>query len=146
MLGRDNAVQGWSREDRELLDAQALVGHLVPAGSVFAFLAEHRGELFPDEAFADTSGVVVEWAASDDGGGKTPGGGVAVAAGDQHQPGPTGPDPTPILRDRLTVRAQRRLVEVVQHQHPPRHGLETAGSAPTCALRSLPARLPPNPP
>jgi IS5 family transposase len=46
-------VQGLSRDDRELLDAQALVGHLVPAGSVFAFLAGHRGELFPDEAFAD---------------------------------------------------------------------------------------------
>ena len=46
-------MQGSSREDRELLDAQALVGHLVPAGSVFGFLAKHRGEVFPDEAFAD---------------------------------------------------------------------------------------------
>lgn len=46
-------VLGSSGSDRELLDAQALVGHLVPAGSVFAFLAEHRGELFPDEDFAD---------------------------------------------------------------------------------------------
>jgi IS5 family transposase len=46
-------VQGSSREDRELLDAQALVGHLVPAGSVFGFLAEHRAEVFPDEVFAD---------------------------------------------------------------------------------------------
>lgn len=46
-------MQGWSREDRELLDAQALVGHLVPSGSVFGFLAAHRGEVFPDEAFAD---------------------------------------------------------------------------------------------
>jgi hypothetical protein len=36
-----------------LLDAAALVGHLVPAGSMYAFLAEHRGRLFPDEAFAD---------------------------------------------------------------------------------------------
>jgi transposase len=36
-----------------LLDASALVGHLVPAGSLFAFLAEHRRELFPDEEFAD---------------------------------------------------------------------------------------------
>ncbi|MER6372616.1 hypothetical protein ABT255_30375 [Streptomyces mirabilis] len=26
---------------------------LVPAGSVFAFLAEHRGTLFPAEMFAD---------------------------------------------------------------------------------------------
>jgi len=36
-----------------LLDAAALVGHLVPARSVYAFLAEHRGRLFPDEMFAD---------------------------------------------------------------------------------------------
>jgi hypothetical protein len=35
------------------LDAQALVGELVPAGSVFAFLAEHRRELFPDAFIAD---------------------------------------------------------------------------------------------
>jgi hypothetical protein len=46
-------VQGSSRLDRESLDARALVGHLVPAGSVFAFLAEHRGELFPDAVLAD---------------------------------------------------------------------------------------------
>lgn len=36
-----------------MLDAQALVGHLVPAGSVYAFLAGHRDEVFPDELFAD---------------------------------------------------------------------------------------------
>jgi hypothetical protein len=36
-----------------LLDAQALVGHLVPAGSVYAFLAEHRVTAFPDDMFAD---------------------------------------------------------------------------------------------
>jgi transposase len=35
------------------MDARALVGHLVPAGSVFAFLAEHRREVFPAELFAD---------------------------------------------------------------------------------------------
>ena len=39
--------------DRELLDAESLVRHLVPAGSVFAFLADHRRELFPDGMFAD---------------------------------------------------------------------------------------------
>jgi hypothetical protein len=39
-------VQGKSRPDRVLLDAQALVGHLVPAGSVYAFLAEHRTVVF----------------------------------------------------------------------------------------------------
>jgi IS5 family transposase len=46
-------MQGKERMDRQLLDAQALVGHLVPAGSMFAFLAAHRGELFGDEDFAD---------------------------------------------------------------------------------------------
>ena len=35
------------------MDAQALVGELVPSGSVFAFLAEHRQELFPDSFIAD---------------------------------------------------------------------------------------------
>ncbi len=46
-------MQGSSDPNRELLDAAALVGHLVPADSVYAFLAEHRGRLFPDELFAD---------------------------------------------------------------------------------------------
>ena len=46
-------MQGRAHPDRELLDAAALVGHLVPAGSVYAFLAEHRGRVFPDELFAD---------------------------------------------------------------------------------------------
>jgi hypothetical protein len=46
-------MQGKERADRQLLDAGALVGHLVPAGSMFAFLAAHRGELFGDEDFAD---------------------------------------------------------------------------------------------
>ena len=46
-------VQGTSDPNRELLDAAALVGHLVPAGAVYAFLAEHRRRLFPDELFAD---------------------------------------------------------------------------------------------
>src|SRR5258708_5911420 len=46
-------MQGRERMDRELLDAAALAGHLVPAGSMFAFLAAHRGELFPDADFAD---------------------------------------------------------------------------------------------
>src|SRR5690348_16693912 len=46
-------MQGRERADRQLLDAGALVGHLVPARSMFAFLAAHRGELFGDEDFAD---------------------------------------------------------------------------------------------
>ncbi len=46
-------MQGSSGSDRELLDAAALVGHLVPAGSVYGFLAEHRQRLFGDDMFAD---------------------------------------------------------------------------------------------
>lgn len=46
-------VQGTSDPHPELLDAAALCGHLVPAGSVPAFLAEQRGQLFPDELFGD---------------------------------------------------------------------------------------------
>jgi hypothetical protein len=46
-------MQGVERMDRELLDAAALVGHLVPEGSMFWFLATHRGQVFPDEQFAD---------------------------------------------------------------------------------------------
>jgi hypothetical protein len=30
--------------DRELLDAAALAGHLIPQGSMFAFLAAHQAE------------------------------------------------------------------------------------------------------
>jgi transposase len=46
-------VQGTSDPNRELLDAAALVGHLLPAGSVYSFLADHRYRLFPDELFAE---------------------------------------------------------------------------------------------
>ena len=46
-------MQGFERADRQLLDAAALAGHLVPAGSMFAFLAEHRAEVFPDADYAD---------------------------------------------------------------------------------------------
>lgn len=35
------------------MDAVAVSGHLLPSGSVYAFLAEHRRELFPDAMFAD---------------------------------------------------------------------------------------------
>lgn len=44
---------GMERPDRQLLDAQALVGHLVAPGSMFAFLAAHRQELFSDNEFED---------------------------------------------------------------------------------------------
>jgi hypothetical protein len=46
-------VQGVEGADRELLDAEALVGHLVTEGSMFAFLAAHRQDLFPDNEFED---------------------------------------------------------------------------------------------
>ena len=46
-------MQGESDRQRELLDVEAVAGHLLPAGSVFAFLAEHRHRLFPAEMFAD---------------------------------------------------------------------------------------------
>jgi hypothetical protein len=36
-----------------LLDVESVAGHLLKPGSVFAFLAEHRRRLFPDELFAD---------------------------------------------------------------------------------------------
>jgi IS5 family transposase len=56
LVGRvrdDLRVQGRSEDQRELLDAESVAGHLLKPGSVFAFLAEHRQRLFPDELFAD---------------------------------------------------------------------------------------------
>ena len=44
-------MQGFERMDGGLLDAA--VGQLVPAGSMFAFLAAHRAEVFPDADYAD---------------------------------------------------------------------------------------------
>src|SRR5713101_8224602 len=46
-------MQGKSDPNRELLDAAALCRQLVPDGSVEAFLADHRRELFPDALFED---------------------------------------------------------------------------------------------
>ena len=46
-------MQGISRTDRDLWDAGDVTGHLVAPGSVFAFLAEHRRELFPGSFIAD---------------------------------------------------------------------------------------------
>jgi hypothetical protein len=48
-----SSMQGFERADRQFLDAAALAGHLVPAGSMFAFLAAHRAEVFPDADYAD---------------------------------------------------------------------------------------------
>jgi hypothetical protein len=46
-------MQGRAGDQRELLDAESVAGHLLRPGSVFAFLAGHRRVLFPDEMFAD---------------------------------------------------------------------------------------------
>jgi hypothetical protein len=47
-------MQGTSDPTRvELLDAAAHCRHLVADGSVHAFLADYRKDLFPDELFAD---------------------------------------------------------------------------------------------
>jgi Transposase domain (DUF772) len=51
--GDDFGVQGRPESQRELLDAESVAGHLLKAGSVFAFLSGHRAQLFPDEMFAD---------------------------------------------------------------------------------------------
>jgi hypothetical protein len=53
MIWDDLLMQGRTSPDRELLDAEMIAGHLVPPGSVFAFLAAHRAELFPDSFTAD---------------------------------------------------------------------------------------------
>src|ERR1019366_5055719 len=46
-------MQGLSELNRELFDASALCRQFVPKGSVEAFLADRRHELFPDEMFED---------------------------------------------------------------------------------------------
>ena len=47
------SVQGKSNPDRQMLDAAAFCRGLVEEGSIYAFLADHRHELFKDEDFAD---------------------------------------------------------------------------------------------
>src|SRR5260370_26782270 len=46
-------MQRFERMDRKLTDAAALAGPLIPEGSMFAFLAAHRAEVFPDAGYAD---------------------------------------------------------------------------------------------
>ena len=46
-------MQGRADPQREILDVESVAGHLLPAGGVFAFLAGHRRELFPEAMFAD---------------------------------------------------------------------------------------------
>jgi len=50
-------VLGVSAAARELLDAEAYCRHLVAEGTVFAFLADHRREVFPDGLFDDLFAV-----------------------------------------------------------------------------------------
>jgi IS5 family transposase len=46
-------MQGKADPDRHLLDAAALCRELIEEGTIYAFLADHRGQLFKDEDFAD---------------------------------------------------------------------------------------------
>ena len=46
-------MQGTSPAQHGVMDAEWALDRLMPAGSVYAFLAEHRRELFPDVLFAD---------------------------------------------------------------------------------------------
>src|SRR6185312_12868501 len=49
----DWRVEGRTDPQCEILDVESVAGHLLPAGGVFAFLAGHRRELFPEAMFAD---------------------------------------------------------------------------------------------
>src|SRR5450755_134735 len=53
MIWDNCLMQGFERMDREFTDAELLAGHLVPGSSMFAFLAAHRAEVFPDADYAD---------------------------------------------------------------------------------------------
>ena len=46
-------MQGRPLDERELLDAESVAGHLVEPGSVFRLLAEYRRVLFPEAMFVD---------------------------------------------------------------------------------------------
>ena len=46
-------MQGTSPAQHEVVDAESTLDRLMPVGSVYAFMAEHRRELFPDAMFAD---------------------------------------------------------------------------------------------
>jgi len=50
---RLRVMQGLNDPNRELLDAGAFCRQLVDEGSVYAFLADHRTDVFPDDMFAD---------------------------------------------------------------------------------------------
>ena len=46
-------MQGIEEVQRGYLDVEALAGELLAPGSAYAFLAEHRGQLFPDSMMED---------------------------------------------------------------------------------------------
>src|SRR5713101_7721642 len=46
-------MQGKADLSRQILDAAAFCRGLVPEGTIYTFLSDHRGELFKDEDFAD---------------------------------------------------------------------------------------------
>ena len=46
-------MQGRAKDQRDLWDVESVAGHLLPAGSVFALLGEHRHRLFPASMFDD---------------------------------------------------------------------------------------------
>ena len=52
-MGRLPGMSPASHPADEQLDAATWCRHLVPEGSVYAFLADHRQQLFPSELFAD---------------------------------------------------------------------------------------------
>lgn len=41
-------MQGRGEDQRDLLNVESVAGHLLRPGGVYAFLAEHRRELFAD--------------------------------------------------------------------------------------------------
>ena len=53
VVGDNVGMQGFSDPQRDLLDAESVTGHLLPTGSMFGFLAQHRLALFPAEMFTD---------------------------------------------------------------------------------------------
>ena len=50
---RLRVMQGLNNPNCELLDAGAFCRQLVDEGSVYAFLADHRTDVFPDDMFGD---------------------------------------------------------------------------------------------
>src|SRR5699024_6707289 len=46
-------MQGFGSGERSLWDSSNTVGHLLPEGSIFSFLQQHRQDVFPDEMFTD---------------------------------------------------------------------------------------------